>query len=152
MTELVRWDPFRSGIGMPEAARPSPFEDSVLNLIPSLMAPVFRRPAFNGPRMDVAESDSAYKLAVEVPGASRDKIDVSVYGNTLTVTYEVPAEGESEQEGWLLRERSFGKASRSISLPEELDEAGCEAKLADGVLTLTLKKKRASQTKRITVH
>ena len=54
---------------------------------------------------------------------------------------------QGEESNWLLRERSFGKFSRQISLPEALDDAAAEARYADGVLYLTLPKKRASQVK-----
>ena len=52
----------------------------------------------------------------------------------------------------LLRERSCGRFSRNITLPEPVDEASSEARYTDSVLYLTLQKKRASQAKRITVH
>ena len=53
---------------------------------------------------------------------------------------------------WLLRERRYGKISRNIQLPEAVDDNASEAKYVDGVLYLTLQKKRASQVKRLTVH
>jgi len=53
---------------------------------------------------------------------------------------------------WLLRERTYGKFSRSISLPEPVDDTASEARFTDGVLYLTLKKKSASQTKRLAIH
>ena len=52
----------------------------------------------------------------------------------------------------LRRVRWFGKFSRQIALPEALDDAAAEARYADGVLYLTLPKKRASQVKRLTIH
>jgi HSP20 family protein len=49
-------------------------------------------------------------------------------------------------------ERSFGKVSRSFSLPQELDEAKVEAKFRDGVLELTLPKKAAAARRAITIQ
>jgi len=138
MNELVRWDPFQE----------SPF-----GLIPALFQPVAARSAFGGPRMDVADSGDAYQLAVELPGVRKEAIQVNVYRNSVTIGAEL---SEEKQEGgevnWLLRERTFGKFSRSIALPEELDDSASQARYADGVLTLTLKKQRASQTRRLAVH
>lgn len=138
MNELARWDPFQE----------SPF-----SLIPALFQPVASRTAFSGPRMDVADRGDAYQLAVELPGVKKEAIQVSVYRNSVTVGAEVVDEKPAEEQpGWLLRERSFGKFSRSIALPEEVDDAASEARYTDGVLYLTLKKQSASRTKRLTVH
>jgi HSP20 family protein len=129
MNELVRWDPFRAVL---------PFEGSL-----------FGR-AWSGPRMDVQETDTAYELAVELPGVKKEAIEVSVYENTVTIAGEITANGE--EQNWLLRERSYGKFSRNIALPEAVDEDSSQARYADGVLYLTLQKKRATQVKRLTVH
>ena len=51
-----------------------------------------------------------------------------------------------------MRERSLGKFSRNITLPEALDEGTSQARYTDGVLYLTLQKKRATQVKRIAIH
>lgn len=138
MNELARWDPFQE----------SPF-----SLIPALFQPVAGRAAFGGPRMDVADAGEAYQLAVELPGVKKEAIQVSVYRNSVTISAEAAQETPAEEQwNWLLRERSFGKFSRSITLPEEVDEDASQAKYTDGVLTLTLKKQSASRTKRLTVH
>lgn len=139
MNELARWDPFKAI---------APFES--LFDIPTLLRPV-RAAAFAGPRMDVAENDNAYQLAVELPGVSKEAIQVSVYDNSVTISAEVAAP-EQENTAWLLRERGYGKFSRIIALPEAVDDEASEARYSDGVLTLTLKKKSASQQKRLAIH
>ena len=128
MNELVRWDPFKA-------------------VLP-LFEPVLRQ-AWNGPKMDLSETDAAYELAVELPGVKKEAIEVSVYENDVTITAEATTE---EERNWLLRERSVGRFSRTIALPEAVDDAASQARYADGVLYLTLQKKRASQVKRLAVH
>lgn len=64
MNELVHWDPFKTI---------APFES--LFDIPTLLP--MRAGAFAGPRMDVAESDNAYQLAVELPGVTLKKKSAS---------------------------------------------------------------------------
>jgi HSP20 family protein len=56
------------------------------------------------------------------------------------------------QPNWLLRERNFGKFARNLRLPEAVDHDSSQARYADGVLYLTLQKKRASQVKRLAIH
>lgn len=141
MNELVRWDPFRTV---------APFEDSFF-AIPSLFRPFSARVA--GPRMDVLEADGAYELSVELPGVKKDAIQVNVYENSVTISAELPEAAQNGEDAqWLLRERATGKFSRTIALPEAVDDETSQARYTDGVLYLTLKKKSASQAKRITIH
>lgn len=128
-----------------------PFEDSLFAL-PTVFRPFASRLAASGPRMDLTETDAAYQLAVDLPGVRKDAIQVSVHENTVTVSAELAEPKGEEGEQWLLRERSFGRFSRSITLPELVDDEASEARYVDGVLTLTLKKKSASQAKRLTIH
>lgn len=141
MNELVRRDPFNAL---------APFDDGLFAL-PSLFRPFASRVA-SGPRMDVMETDSAYRLSIEMPGVPKEAIQVSVYDSTVTISAEVPAQAEDNETQWLLRERSSGKFSRSIALPEAVDDEASEARCTDGVLTLTLKKKNATQAKRLAIH
>jgi HSP20 family protein len=142
MNELVRWDPFRTV---------APFDNGFF-AIPSLFRPLAGA-AGSAPRMDVVERDGAYELSVELPGVKKEAIQVNVYDNSVTISAELPtATQDGEDMQWLLRERSAGTFSRTIALPEALDDESAQARYADGVLYLTLKKKSASQAKRITIH
>ena len=145
MNELVRWDPFKAAL---------PFEGSLLEMVPTLLRPVFDpivRQGWAGPKMDVTETENAYELAIELPGVPKEAIQVGVYENTVTIGAEVSQPTE-EEPTWLLRERSFGKFARNLRLPEAVDQDSSQARYADGVLYLTLQKKRASQVKRLAIH
>jgi HSP20 family protein len=143
MNELARWDPFKSVV---------PFGESLFDVVlPSLMRSG-NRSAWAGARMDVAENDKSYQLAIELPGIPKDSIQVSVYENTVTISGEAAAPREEDGHSWLLRERSYGRLTRNIQLPEAVDDTASEAKYVDGVLYLTLQKKRASQVKRLAIH
>ena len=103
--------------------------------------------------MDIHETENAYELAVELPGVKKEAIHVGVYENTVTIGAEVAEEKtDGEERNWLVRERSLRKFSRNITLPEALDEGTSQARYTDGVLYLTLQKKRATQVKRIAIH
>lgn len=124
----------------------------MFDIVPALLRPAARA-GWGGPAMDVNETETAYQLAIELPGVSKEAIQVGIYENTVTIGAERAGQtAEGEESDWLLRERSFGKFSRQIALPEAVDDAAAEARYADGVLYLTLPKKRASQVKRLTVH
>jgi HSP20 family protein len=143
MNELVRWNPFKAL---------APFEESAFNVLPALFQPVGRPSAWSSSRMDVAESDGAYHLAVELPGLKKEQIQISLHENSITISAELAAEAEQEGTTWLLRERAFGRFSRTLTLPEAVDDEASEARYVDGVLYLTLKQKSVTQAKRINIH
>ena len=107
------------------------------------------------PRMkvDVAEKNGAYLVTAEIPGVKKEDIKISVDGAQVTLEAEVKLEREATQDERVLHvERAYGKAMRSFTLPQELDEAKVEAKYRDGVLELTLPKKAAAARKQIAIQ
>ena len=141
---------------MANITRYDPFNELVDDLFKGFLV---RPMAFEGraelPRMkvEVAEKNGAYVVTAELPGARKEDIDIAIDGAQVTLTAEVKREKEvSKDERVLHTERSFGKVSRSFTLPQELDEAKAEAKFRDGVLELTLPKKAAAQRKQVTIQ
>jgi HSP20 family protein len=107
------------------------------------------------PRMkvDVAERNGAYTVTAELPGVKKEDIQVTIDGAQVTLTAEVKREREAAQDERVLHaERIFGKASRTFTLPQEVDEAKAEAKFRDGVLELALPKKSATPRKQISIQ
>ncbi|HEY8251526.1 MAG TPA: Hsp20/alpha crystallin family protein [Burkholderiales bacterium] len=122
-----------------------------------LVRPVAYDGRINGalPRMkvDVAEKNGAYTVTAELAGVKKDDIQVTIDGADVTLSAEVKREKEVTQDERVLHaERTFGKVSRSFSLPQEVDEAKAEAKFRDGVLELTLPKKAAAARKQVTIQ
>jgi len=104
-------------------------------------------------KVDVAEKNGAYVVTAEVPGVKKEDIQVTIDGAEVTLSADVKREKEvSQDERVLHTERTFGKVTRSFTLPQEVDEAKAEAKYHDGVLELTLPKKQAAAQKRITIQ
>src|SRR5438094_17799 len=101
-------------------------------------------------RVDVKEDGDAYTVDAEIPGVKKDGIQVEIEGNEVTIAAEVKNEKEAKDGERVLRtERFYGKVERRFALPHEIDEAKASAKFADGVLELTLPKKRAVASRRI---
>ena len=104
-------------------------------------------------KVDVAEKNGAYTVVAELPGVKKEDIQATIDGAEVTLAAEVKREKEvANDERVLHAERTFGKVSRSFSLPQEVDEAKAEAKFRDGVLELTLPKKAAAQRKQVTIQ
>jgi HSP20 family protein len=134
--------------------------DPLNELVDDLFKGFFVRPvAFEGrgeaPRMkvDVAEKNGAYQISAELPGVKKEDIQVTIDGAQVTLSAEVRREKEIQQDERVLHtERSYGKVTRSFSLPQELDEAKAEAKFRDGVLELTLPKKAAASRRQVSIQ
>jgi len=116
-------------------------------------------PATRTPALDVLESDTAYTLVFDVPGATRESLKVSVEGRRVTLGTATPAAAEASTDAKdvsaadadaqpaqrpLYRERTAPVYARTVSLPAEVDQQASQAKFDNGVLTLVLAKKVAT--------
>ena len=142
---------------MANITRFDPFNDLVDDLFKGfLVRPVSyegRSDVLPRVKVDVSESNGAYVVNADLPGVRKEDIQVAIDGAQVTLSAEVKREKEvAEGERVLHVERTFGKVSRSFSLPQELDEAKAEAKFRDGVLELTLPKKAAAARKQVTIQ
>ena len=103
-------------------------------------------------KMDVQEQGDSYLVHAELPGVKKEDIHVVVEGNLVSISAEVKQEKETREGDRVLRsERYFGKVSRSFQLEQDLDDTLASAKFNDGVLELTLPKRIASPSKRLTI-
>ena len=103
-------------------------------------------------RVDVRESADRYTVFAELPGLTRDGINVQVEGDEVVISAETRRDEAKEGESWIYAERRVGKVQRSIVLPQEIDRDNAAARFADGVLELTLPKKAPAAVKRIEVR
>jgi HSP20 family protein len=97
----------------------------------------------------VWEDNDSYHVEMDVPGVTRDNVDVTFEKGTLRITTERPA--PEEQRVGLVDERRYGKVTRTVSLPESIDPDSIAASLTDGVLHVTVAKKPEAQPKRIAI-
>ena len=109
-------------------------------------------PTVWAPRADIAESDDAYHLTLDLPGIASDRLDVTFEDGTLKVSGEREATRASESGRVHRVERSYGRFFRSFTLGNDVDPEGIEADLQDGVLTLRVPKAETAQPRRIEVR
>lgn len=103
-------------------------------------------------KIDVKEQENAYLVHAEMPGIRKEDIHVSVDGPVVSISAERKEEKDVKEGERVLRsERYFGKVSRSFQLGQDIDDNAAAAKFVDGVLELTLPKKAATQSKRLTI-
>lgn len=101
--------------------------------------------------VDMYETDECVVVKTAIPGIKAEDIDVSIVGDTLTIKSETKEEQEIKRENYLRRERRFGSACRTVTLPGGLLADKAEADYTDGVLTLTIPKAEEVKPKSIKV-
>jgi HSP20 family protein len=105
------------------------------------------------PPSEASSDDTAYRVAIELPGVAEADIHLAVEGGMLTVRGEKKTEREEKGDTWYFSERQFGSFARSFRLPSDADDAGVKAALKDGVLTVTVPRKApaASEARRVPI-
>jgi len=103
------------------------------------------------PLLNVTEDKDKYYVRAELPGIKGNDLDISVTGNTLSISGERKIAAEGEKIQYHRKERESGEFNRMISLPAQVDTAQVEAHCADGILTVVLPKSEAAKPKQITV-
>ena len=103
------------------------------------------------PAVDIFETDHEITLLADMPGVTPDKMTIDLHDGMLTFTGDVtPWENRDEKD--VLIEFEIGKYHRQFTLSEAIDQDKIQAKLADGVLRLTLPKAEKARPRKITVN
>lgn len=103
------------------------------------------------PKVDIAETDQAFEIKVEVPDVNKEDIKVGVENGVLTIHGERKQEKEEKGKKFHRIERHYGSFVRSFSLPENVDSGKIKASFKDGMLNLRLEKSQQSAPKAIEV-
>ena len=103
-------------------------------------------------RVDIFDDGNNFVLSAELPGISREDLDIDVKDNRLTIKGEKKLENKTEKEGYLRVERSYGAFERSFFLDDNIDRENIKADYKDGVLHLTLPRKQDEPSKKIEVN
>lgn len=93
------------------------------------------------PSLDVHENATAITIEADLPGLDEKDVSVTLANGVLTIKGERRNEREEKNENYHLTERSFGSFSRSLRLPETIDDNKIEARFDKGVLTVVAAKK-----------
>lgn len=141
---LVRWDPVRE-------------LDSLQGDMNRLFDRFFEAKPGNGgsrrwiPAMDLVENENDLVLRADLPGMTEDDVEIEVKDNVLTVAGERKSESEQKGEGFHRVERSFGRFSRSLTLPRGVDADKVKAEFANGVLEVRIPKPEEAKPTRVAI-
>ena len=92
------------------------------------------------PTVNTREASDAYYIEVDLPGVSKDDINIDVDENTLTISGIRKVKEEHKDDSFYKVESVYGKFERSFSLPEDVDTDKIEAKHENGVLEIKIPK------------
>ncbi len=110
------------------------------------------RQAVWAPRTDLLETADHYRLQLDVPGLSKEDLNISYKDNQLTVSGERTSERTDENEEYVRVERSFGQFYRSFTLPRTVNAEDIEAAYENGVLTINVPKTEKETSRQIEIQ
>ncbi len=103
------------------------------------------------PAVDVRETDDNFVFTAELPGLTKEDASITLEENVLTLTGERRFENEESKNEFRRIERSYGRFTRSFTLPREVDNDRVEAKYGDGILTVTVPKTEKTKPRKIEI-
>lgn len=142
MATLVRWDPFRDVAAL---------HNELSRLMNAFEGPGTTTQSWV-PALDVWETDDALVYAFDLPGIDEAKLSIEVENSSLTVTAERERATEISEERFHRFERRHGTFSRTVGLPEGVDEEAIVADYANGVLEVRVPKPAEAKPRRIQVR
>jgi HSP20 family protein len=142
MATLVRWEPFRELASL---------HGEMSRLMNGLVEGNGRTSQSWVPAVDVWEGEDELVYAFDLPGIPRDKIEVEFEDGAVTVSAERERSEEVSNDRFYRFERRYGTFSRTIALPQGVDESAIRADYRDGVLELHVAKPEQSKPRRIEI-
>jgi HSP20 family protein len=104
------------------------------------------------PAVDIVQEGDRYLVKADLPGMKKNEIEITLNGDTLTISGEKKMENETRDDNTYRSERYYGKFSRSLVLPSTADANKIEATYKDGVLSLTIPKSEEARPKQIKIQ
>lgn len=145
MSSIVRWEPIRDAVTLRDA-------------MDRLFADSFVRPVGHSaggaalePAVDMYETENDLVVSAPIPGVRPEDVEITITGEVLTIKGATKSEYGEDGANYHRQERRFGAFARTLELPVSVEAAKAEAKVKDGVLTLTLPKAESLKPKTIKV-
>ncbi len=103
------------------------------------------------PPVDIQETTEGYRLQAELPGLTREDIDITLENNVLRLSGERKYERDVKKESFHRVERTYGTFSRAFALPQQVNGEGVQAAFENGVLTVTVPKAEQAKPRKIAI-
>jgi HSP20 family protein len=142
-TTLTRWDPFQQ-IAQVQREMDRIYGRTLPPSSPQGLAAWV-------PTTDIEQTQDAIVFKLDMPNMTKDDVSIEVHGRTLQISGERREEREQNHEGYLARERSYGKFSRSFLLPEDIDEDDITATIDDGQLKVSVPRPKVETPRKVEI-
>ena len=121
----------------------------LLNTLMQTLDPVREETAISAfvPRVNTREGEYAYHVELDLPGIKKEDIEITTDDNVLTISGERKMKEEVKEDDYYKVESTYGKFSRSFTLPEKIDVENIHAESKDGVLEVVIPKLKEEETK-----
>jgi len=103
------------------------------------------------PGIDISETDNQFLISAELPGMSKEDIDINLDNGRLTISGERKFEKEEEGKTYHRVETRYGSFNRSFQLPDNVDEESINAKYENGLLNIAIDKAEDKVKKKIEI-
>lgn len=100
------------------------------------------------PAIDIKEEENKLVVTTDLPGINKEDVQINLKEDMLEISAKTGKEKETEEEGYLRRERAYTQFYRAVRLPASVKEEGSTAKMENGVLTITLPKMQLEESKK----
>ena len=97
--------------------------------------------------IDMIDTGKEFKILAEMPGIDKKDININITDKNISICGETQTETKKDEEGWIRRERSYSTICRTMLFPEEVNPDRADATLRDGILEITVTKKRPTSGK-----
>ena len=131
--------------------KPEPFSQEFNRFFNTLFEPRNGESQRWVPAMDLVEAQDHFVLKADLPGLGEDDVSIEIQDNMLTISGERRSEQEQTERGWYRVERSFGRFSRSLTLPEGVNAEGISAAFDKGVLEVRIPKPEERKPRRVQI-
>ncbi len=112
---------------------------------------ILKFPSIEFPRIDIKEDEKEYSITAEVPGYTKEEVNIEVNNGILTISSEHKEEKEEKEKDYIYRERSERSFRRAIKVPESIKAEEMTATLDNGLLTLHIPKKELPAPRKIEI-
>jgi len=144
---IQRSDPFREVLSLRDAMNHL-LEDSFVRPSTSRSGQAGSGYGF---ALDIEDNGESYTVRASLLGFNPDDVQVQVVGDTLSISAQYNQEQERNESSYLLRERSMGSLSRTVTLPSRVHAHQAQASFNNGELVLTLPKAEEIRPRQITI-
>jgi HSP20 family protein len=97
------------------------------------------------PAIDIKDEEDKLVVTTDLPGINKEDVEINLKEDMLEISAKSGKEKETEEEGYVRRERAYTRFYRAIRLPTSVKEEGSTAKIENGVLTITLPKMKLEE-------